>query len=73
MRYETKEFLKDNLVRINELKQSAREKLGLTWFRQNLIKLYFKSPSKVQYALAKYGVKALLHKKKAQLEDLIKH
>ena len=73
MRPETKEFLKDNLVRINELKQSAREKLGLTWVRQNLIKLYIKSPSKVQYALAKYAVKSLVHKKKAELEELIKH
>ncbi len=73
MRPETKELLKENLVRINELKQTAEEKLGLTWVKKGLIKLYFKSPSKVQYALAKYGARALLNQKKRKPDDLIKH
>jgi hypothetical protein len=73
MRAETKEFLKENFVRINEKVQHARDKVHLDFVKNALIKLYFASPSKIQFALARYGMKAILNKKKEEPEELIKH
>jgi uncharacterized protein YajQ (UPF0234 family) len=41
--------------------------------KKKLVKLYFKSPAKVQFALAKYGIKAIMNKKKEDLEEIIRH
>ncbi len=73
MREETREFIKDNLVRINQGVQKAKRKVELGWFKETLVKLYLKSPPKVQFALAKYGVKAVLNKKNHDKDQLIKH
>lgn len=73
MREETREFLKDNLVRINQGVQKAKEKVDLGWFKETLVKLYLKSPPKIQFALAKYGVKAVLNKNTNKHDHLIKH
>lgn len=73
MREETKEFLKDNLGKINQRVHEVREKVDLGFIQKNLIKLYFKSPAKIQFALARFGVKAVMNKNKKELEDLIRH
>jgi hypothetical protein len=51
------------------------EKLSHTmeFVKKNLIKLYFASPPKIQFLLARYGVKAVMNKNKEELEDLIRH
>lgn len=41
--------------------------------KKNLIKLYFASPPKIQFLLARYGVKAVMNKNKEELEELIRH
>ncbi len=44
-----------------------------SWLEKKMIKLYLKSPAKVQYALAKYGLKHVIKKKKADLEEMVRH
>jgi len=34
-----------------------------SWIKRKLLKLYLSSPTKVQYTLAKYGIKGVLKKK----------
>jgi hypothetical protein len=58
-------LLKDNLVRLKERVDSDVKK--------KLLKLYFKSPPKIQFALARFGIKAVMNKKKEELEELIRH
>ncbi len=41
--------------------------------KKKLIKLYFASPPKVQFLLARYGVKAVMNKNKEDMEELIRH
>lgn len=41
--------------------------------KKNLIKLYFASPPKIQFLLARYGVKAVMNKNKEDLEEVIRH
>jgi hypothetical protein len=45
----------------------------LEFVKKNLIKLYFASPPKIQFLLARYGVKAVMNKNKEELEELIRH
>lgn len=45
----------------------------LEFVKKNLIKLYFASPTKIQFLLARYGVKAVVNKNKGELEELIRH
>ncbi len=55
-------------MKLTEIKEES-----LNRFKRTLIKCYLASPPKIQYALAKYGVKVILHKKKSELEELIRH
>jgi hypothetical protein len=41
--------------------------------KRNLTKLYFASPPKIQFLLARYGVKAVMNKNKEELEEVIRH
>lgn len=41
--------------------------------KKNLTKLYFASPPKIQFLLARYGVKAVMNKNKEEMEELIRH
>jgi hypothetical protein len=49
-----------------------REKIADTWLKEKLIKLYLKSPHKVQYLLAKYGVHVLINKKRSEIEEFMR-
>ena len=49
------------------------DKMDVGWFKKKMVKAYLKSPPKVQYALAKFGVKQVINKKKTELEELIRH
>ncbi len=64
MKNETRERMKDNLVRINEASQFLRGKMGLTWWKRDLIKIYLASPRRVQFLLAKIGIRRFLKRKK---------
>jgi hypothetical protein len=58
---------------INSGVQKVREKVHLEFVKKTLVKLYFASPPKIQFALAKYGVKAVMNKNKEELDELIRH
>jgi hypothetical protein len=64
---------KEVLVRWNQLRQYTYEKLGLTWFRRKLIKIYFSLPTRFQYRLARFGLKAVVRKKKAEWQEMLPH
>lgn len=72
MQTETKNLLKEILVRWNEKSQVVRDKLGLSPVKKSMIKMYLKAPYKIQYALAKFGLR-LLAKKKTEQQEFIRH
>lgn len=43
------------------------------FIKKKLLKLYLKSPSKVQYVLSRYFIKSVLNKKAKDLEEIIRH
>lgn len=49
------------------------DQMEMGWFKKKMVNAYLKSPPKVQYALAKFGVKSIVNKKKTELEELIRH
>lgn len=53
--------------------QRVRNEINRNWLKQKLLDLYFACPQKVQYALSKYVIKAIVNKKHSKLKDLIKH
>lgn len=71
MKEKTKEKLKDNLVRVNETVQKVKAKVHVPFYKKMMIKLYLKSPAKVQIALAKMGFKNMVNKKKAKLQEIL--
>lgn len=77
MKPENKDLLKEALVRLNQTSQKVKstvdEKLNLGPVKKTLIKAYLKSPSKVQYALAKFGVRMVVKKKKAEFQEFMRH
>lgn len=77
MKPQTKDLMKEALVRWNQTSQAVRakvdEKLDLGIVKKSLIHLYLASPAKVQYALAKFGVRMVVKKKKAELQEFIRH
>ena len=72
MNEKMKEFIKENNIRNQETKKTYKNK-KIEWISKTLVHLYLASPSKVQFALARYGVKTLLKKKKSKNKDLIRH
>lgn len=77
MKPENKDLLKEALVIINQTKQQLRStvefRLNLGFAKKSLVSLYLACPSKVQYALAKVGIRMVVKKKKAQIEEFIRH
>ena len=53
--------------------RKVRGKINREWLKQKLLDLYFSCPEKVQYALSRYVIKAIVNKKHSKLKDLIKH
>lgn len=41
--------------------------------REKIAKLYLKSPHKVQYFLARYGIRFVVNKKRAELQEFMRH
>jgi hypothetical protein len=64
---------KEIRVRLKQLQQFTERKLGLTWFRRKLIKIYFALPLRLQYRLARFGMRSVVRKKTAQLQQLLPH
>lgn len=50
-----------------------KEKKGSIWLKESALKLYLKSPHKLQYVLAKYGFKHVIKQKKISLKEIVKH
>lgn len=73
MKEETRELIKENLVKVNETVQKVRTSIDGKWMKEKLLKLYFKSPPKIQSALAKYVVNSVLNKNKSESSELIRH
>lgn len=59
--------------KVKEKVFALKKELSPSWLNKQLIKAYLKSPPKVQYALAKFGAKHALKKKKSDLEHILKH
>lgn len=49
------------------------DKTEISWFKKKMVKAYLASPTKVQYALAKFGVKSVVNKKKMEIEEFLRH
>jgi hypothetical protein len=60
-------------LKYENIPEFIREKIADTWLKEQLIKLYLKSPHKVQYLLARYGVKFLVNKKRSELQEFMRH
>lgn len=50
-----------------------RERVADTWLKDKIIKLYLKSPHKVQYLLARYGIRMVVNKKRAEMQEFMRH
>ena len=50
----------------------ASKKLGLSRMKKNLVKLYLRSPSKIQAAIAKRGVKNAMNKARHEILETLK-
>lgn len=57
----------------DHLPKIIKEKIADTWLKEKLLKLYLKAPHKVQYMLAKYGIKVVAHKKKQEMQEFMRH
>jgi hypothetical protein len=73
MKKQTSQLLKENLTHLGELIQHGKKKIHLGIINKTLTKLYFASPPKIQFALARYGIKAVMSKSKQELDELIRH
>ena len=60
-------------MKYENIPQFIREKVADTWLREKLIKLYLKSPHKVQYMLARYGIRMVVKKKRAEIQEFMRH
>ena len=49
------------------------QKKKISEFKKTLVRLYLKSPPKIQYALAKYGIKHVVRKTRDNIEEVIRH
>jgi hypothetical protein len=68
-----KEAVEKKLMQLNKSIKKVKKEIEPGIVKKTLIKMYLASPPKVQFALAKYGIKAVLNKKKEELEELIRH
>ena len=73
MRDEARNLIKNNLVRLNEGALKIKEILKPKWLTKKMVSVYLKSPPKIQFALAKFGIKHVLIKQKEEIEEPIRH
>ena len=73
MRDFTRPIIKNNLVRLNTGTRRVMKNLKPKWFTEKMVKVYLKSPPKIQFALAKFGIKHVLIKQKHEIEEPIRH
>lgn len=73
MKPETRDLMKEALVRWNQTSQHMRGKMDLGFVKKTLLKTYLAAPTKIQYALAKFGVRFVVRKKKAELQEFLRH
>lgn len=64
MKTETRELLKDNLVRINENRQFLRERFRIYGTMKMLIKAYMASPVFIKYKVIKLAIKSYFKNRK---------
>ncbi len=60
-------------MKYENIPKFIREKIADTWLREKLIKLYLKSPHKVQYMLARYGIRMVVNKKRSEMQEFMRH
>ncbi len=73
MRDKTSILIKNNLVRLNTGAQRMVKNLKPKWLTEKMVRVYLKSPPKIQFALAKFGIKHVLVKQKEEIEEPIRH
>jgi hypothetical protein len=61
------------MMRLRKVKTTRAIRKRDSWLKKQLVKLYLKAPPKVQLALARQGIRHVLKKKKAHLENVLKH
>lgn len=60
-------------MKYEHIPRLIREKVADTWLREQLLKLYLRSPHKVQYLLARYGIRFFVNKKRAEMQEFMRH
>lgn len=73
MRNESWDFVKNNLARLNEGVLKIKEQFKPKWLTKKMVQVYLNSPPKIQFALAKFGIKHVLKKQKEEIEEPIRH
>lgn len=63
--------LKETLMAVEETAHEARRR-ARKWVKKELVNLYLKSPTKVQIALAKFGVRRAIKRKKEEFKDYLR-
>jgi hypothetical protein len=65
--------LKKKMRKVNKSVHQFSSQLNKEKLKDELVKIYFACPPKVQFVLAKYVMQAILNKKQRQNEELIRH
>lgn len=73
MKAETQELLHEGQVRWHDTVERMKEKVGCSGVKKVAADIYLSLPAKYQYALAKFGVRLVLKKKKEEIEEFLKH
>lgn len=50
-----------------------RDKIAPTWSREQAVKLFLKFPHKLQYFLARFGIRLVVNKKRAEMREFMRH
>lgn len=56
-----------------EMKDQLKKLKAPQWLKNSLYNLYLKSPHKLQYALAKFGIRHIVKKKSSDSVEIIRH
>ncbi len=56
-----------------EMKDQIKKMKAPHWFKNSLYRLYLKSPHKLQYALARFGLRHIAKKKTNEAVEIIRH
>jgi hypothetical protein len=60
-------------VKWETLPHFLREKIAPTWAKEQAVKLYLRLPHKLQYLLARYGIRLVVNKKRAEMQEFMRH